>query len=305
MTEGVMPPRQGRPERQPPKGQIARRRAIAAVLLLGFLGLALYFALGLRGGDGEEEAAPPPATTAPAPVILRVVFPEGFTRKEMVKRVAEVRQIAKTKRKVTPKLAANAYAKAAQSAKIPAGFREDARGIEGFLFPATYEFTPKTTAKKLVDDQLEHFATNWKKVDMAFARKKNLTPYDVLIIASMVEKETIAPDERPKVAAVIYNRLKAGMPLGIDATLRYGLDIPPTESIRESQLQSDSPYNTRYRPGLPPTPIANPGLASIQAAARPAKVDYLYFARRAGKQSHFFTASESEFSNFLNSNGYG
>ena len=292
-----MPPRPGRPpERKPPKGQIARRRALAAALLLGFLGLALYFTLGLLAGDGEEETAQPvTTTTAPPPVVLRVVFPEGFTRKDMVKRVAEVRQIAKTKRKVTPALAANAYAKATQNAKIPAGFRQDARGIEGFLFPATYEFTPKTTAKKLVDDQLAHFATNWKKVDMAYAREKNLTPYDVLIIASMVEKETIAPDERPKVAAVIYNRLKAGMPLGIDATIRYGLDVPGTEALRVSQLESDNPYNTRNRTGLPPTPIANPGLASMQAAAHPANVDYLYFVRKPDKVHHFFTASESEF----------
>ena len=111
----------------------------------------------------------------------------------------------------------------------------------------------------------------------------------------MVEKETIAPDERPKVAAVIYNRLKARMPLGIDATIRYGLDVPGTESLRVSQLESDNPYNTRNRTGLPPTPIANPGLASMQAAAHPAKVDYLYFVRKPDKIHHFFTASESEF----------
>ena len=291
---GVIPPTQGRPPRRPPKGQIARRRAVALALLLGFLGLALWLGMTALGGDSEE---PPPATTAaaPKPVILRVVFPEGFTRKQMVTRVAEVRQIAKTKRKVTPKLSGDAYAKATKAAKVPAAFRRHARGIEGFLFPATYEFTPKTTSTKLVADQIEHFETNWKKVDLAYARTKKLTPYDVLIIASMVEKETIAPDERPKVAAVIYNRLKAGMPLGIDATIRYGLDVPGTEPLRVSQLESDNPYNTRNRQGLPPTPIANPGLASMQAAAHPAKVNYLYFVRKPDMIHHFFTASESEF----------
>ena len=239
--------------------------------------------------------SPPVTTAAPKLTILRVVFPEGFNRKEMVKRVAEVRQIAKAKRKVTPKLSGDAYAKASKAAKVPPAFRKDARGIEGFLFPATYEFTPKTPAKQLVDDQLAFFDANWSKVDLAAARKKNLTPYDVLIIASMVEKETIAPDERPKVAAVIYNRLKARMPLGIDATIRYGLDVPGTEALRVSQLESDNPYNTRNRTGLPPTPIANPGLASMRAAARPAKVDYLFFVRKPDKVHHFFTASESEF----------
>jgi UPF0755 protein len=223
----------------------------------------------------------------------------------MVKRVAEVRQIAKTKRKVTPKLSGNAYAAASKAAKVPAPFRKHARGIEGFLFPATYEFTPKTTSKQLVADQIAHFNDSWAKVDQRYAKTKKLTPYDVLIIASMVEKETIAPDERPKVAAVIYNRLKARMPLGIDATIRYGLDVPGTESLRVSQLESNNPYNTRNRTGLPPTPIANPGLASIQAAAHPAKVKYLYFVRKPDRVHHFFTASESEFFAKACEYGYG
>ena len=295
-VDPVMPPRPGRPTERPPKGQV-RRRAVAALLLIAFLGLALWLGMSAFGESGEEESAPPPATTAAVarPTILRIVFPEGFTRKEMVTRVAEVRQIAKTKRNVTPKLSGNAYAKASKAAAVPAAFRRHTKGIEGFLFPATYEFTPKTTSARLVADQIEHFETNWRKVDLADAKKKNLTPYDVLIIASMIEKETIAPDERPKVAAVIYNRLNAGMPLGIDATIRYGLDVPGTEPLRVSQLESDNPYNTRNRQGLPPTPIANPGLASIQAAAHPAKVDYLYFVRKPDMVHHFFTASESEF----------
>ena len=302
---GVMPPVPGRPERRPPKGHVARRRAIVVLLLLAFFGLALWLGTAALG-EGEEAAPPPPpTTTAPKPVILRIVFPEGFTRKDMVKRVAEVRQIAKRKRKITPVLSANAYAKATQNAKIPAGFRDHARGIEGFLFPATYEFTPKTTAAKLVADQLASFDANWKKVDLAEARKKNLTPYDVLIIASMVEKETIVASERPLVAAVIYNRLRLGMPLGIDATIRYGLDVPGTESLRQSHLSSDNPYNTRNRLGLTPTPIANPGLASMQAAAHPAKVDYLYFVRKGTSDEHFFTASESEFYAKACEYGYG
>jgi len=104
---------------------------------------------------------------------------------------------------------------------------------------------------------------------------------------------------------VIYNRLHTGMPLGIDATLRYGLNIPPTESIHQSQLESDSPYNTRKHAGLPPTPIANPGLASMQAAAHPAKVNYLYFVRKPDKKHHFFTASFKAFQDYANAHGYG
>ena len=127
----------------------------------------------------------------------------------------------------------------------------------------------------------------------------------MLIIASMVEKETLAPSERPLVAAVIYNRLHQRMPLGIDATLRYGLDITPTQSILQSQLDSNNPYNSRKLTGLPPTPIANPGLASIRAAAHPAKVDYLYFVRKPDKVHHFFTASDTAFAQYECAHGYG
>ena len=110
----------------------------------------------------------------------------------------------------------------------------------------------------------------------------------MLIIASMVEKETLSPEERQLVAAVIYNRLHERMPLGIDATVRYGLHIPPTESILlVAAGRATTPYNTRKLPGLPPTPIANPGLASMQAAAHPAKVNYLYFVAQAGQEAPF------------------
>ena len=280
--------------RRSSSAQLRRRRALAAVLLLGFFALALWLGVNALGG-GDDEVAPPATTAAPPPPSLRIVFPEGFTREQMVARTGAVRKIAQRKRKITPRLTGNAYAAASKSARVPAAFRKEAKGIEGFLFPATYEFTAKTTAKQLVADQLEFFEANWGKVDLRAAKDKNLTPYDVLIIASMVEKETIAPDERPKVAAVIYNRLKAGMPLGIDATIRYGLGVPGTEALRVSQLESDNPYNTRNRTGLPPTPIANPGLASMQAAAHPAKVDYVFFVRKPDRIHHFFTASESEF----------
>ena len=104
-----------------------------------------------------------------------------------------------------------------------------------------------------------------------------------------------APGERKLVAAVIYNRLHNRMPLGIDATIRYGRNVPGTEPLKQSDIESDNPYNTRKRLGLPPTPISNPGLASLQAAAHPATTDFLYYVRVPGTKRHFFTASESEF----------
>ena len=282
------------------------RRVIAFAGLLG--AIAVVGLLGSLALGALRESAPPPVpTVAPPPKPLKIIFPEGFTIVQMAERIAAVNEIAKERRNVTPKLKAAEYRRLTRRSKLPGTFAGDGkrRTLEGFLFPATYEFLPKTTTSQLVNKQLVAFHKAWGQLDLAYAKSKNLTPYDVLIIASMVEKETLAPDERPKVAAVIYNRLKAGMTLGIDATLRYGLDIPPTESIRQSQLDSDNQYNTRKLPGLPPTPIANPGLASLQAAAHPAKVNYLFFARKPDRVHHFFTANEAEFLRYLAEHGYG
>lgn len=253
-------------------------------------------ALALSGCMGDEPA-PAPTETTPPLTRLRIIFPEGFTRREMADRVEAVRQIAIDKRGVTPRITKTGYMEASGAAVPPAEFRKDWRlsSIEGFLFPATYEFTKLTSSARLVRDQLRAFRRNWRKVDMRYARSKNLTPYDVLIIASMVEEETVVPAERRLVAAVIYNRLRNRMPLGIDATIRYGRDVPGTEPLKQSDLGSDDPFNTRNRLGLPPTPIANPGLASMRAAALPARVDYLYFVRKGESNRHFFTASEAEF----------
>ena len=233
-------------------------------------------------GLGNDEAAVQTTTaTAPAGPTLKIVFPEGFTRKEMATRIAAVNEIALEKRDVKTRLSPKAYLRLTERGALPRDFaKAKIPNLEGFLFPATYSFTKNTTTRGLVTMQLDAFTNAWEGVDLKYAKSKNLTGYDILIIASMVEKEVQVPKERRLVAAVIYNRLKAGMPLGIDATIRYGLDIPPTQAILESQLHSDSPYNTRERPGLTPTPIANPGLASIQAAAHPAKVDYMFFIRK-------------------------
>ena len=293
----------------PSRGRVAARRGVALVLLVGLFAAAGW--LGSRALGGEDDAAPPETTTTralrPAPKPLRIVFPEGFNRREMAQRITAVNRIARQKRKVSPRLKAQRYLALTDDHPLPGQFARDRkpRSLEGFLFPATYDFTAKTTTAQLVERQLEAFEKNWAKVDLAYARSKNLTPYDVLIIASMVEKETLAPEERPLVAAVIYNRLKARMPLGIDATIRYGLNVPGTEPLRQSHLNSDSPYNSRLVAGLPPTPIANPGLASIQAAAHPARKNYLFFVRKPDKVHHFFTASEDEFYAKSCEYGYG
>ena len=278
---------------RPSRGRVLLRRVFAVVAIAGILAGGAWAGASLVRGD---DAPPPPPTTTPL-ATLRVIFPEGFTRREMAERVDAVREIAITQRNVTPRLTSAGYLAASARAKPPAEFRKDWAGksLEGFLFPATYEFTKLTSSERLVRDQLEFFREQWATVNLRYARSKRLTPYDVLIIASMIEKETVAPEERRLVSAVIYNRLRDGMVLGIDATLRYGLNVPGTEPLRISHIESDNPYNTRRRAGLPPTPIANPGLASMRAAANPARVDYLFFVRKPDKVHHFFTASEAEF----------
>ena len=282
-----------------------RRATALAVLGIG-VGVAIWLVSLAIGGTGSNTA---PATTAVlprAPRPLRIVFPEGFTRREMAKRIIAVDAIARRKRHVRPRLSARTYLAATAHSALPGRFAGDKkpRTLEGFLFPATYNFTARMTSVQLVARQLDAFLRNWRQVDLRYARSKNLTRFDVLIIASMVEKETLAPDERRLVAAVIYNRLHAHMPLGIDATIRYALDVPGTQSLRESQLNNPTPYNTRIHTGLPPGPIGNPGLASIQAAAHPARVAYLYFVRKPDKVHHFFTASYTAFQNYANAHGY-
>jgi len=273
---------------------------VALVLAAGAVAFAVRAAV-----PHIHHHAAPPAAPPPPPKPFRIIFPEGFTRAEMGERVAAVAKIAQGKHRGKVHLSRASYLAASKRIVVPCFTPHARTKVEGFLFPATYDFLAKTTSKQLVADQVQAFCRNWKTINLSYARSKNLTAYDVLTIASMVEKEAEAPAERRLIAAVIYNRLHARMPLGIDATLRYGLHIPPDESIRESQLQSPSPYNTRNRTTLPPTPIANPGLAALEAAAHPAKVDYLYFVRKPDKVHHFFTASASAFAQYECAHGYG
>jgi uncharacterized YceG family protein len=285
----VDPPLRPRPSR----GRIWVRRVVAIgvlLLVLAAVAGAVVFAV-----HRHESKPAPVVALPPPPKPLKIIFPEGFTIAQMAERITAVDRIALRKRHIRPQLKASQYLKLTTNAKFPPGFGGKRGKLEGFMFPALYDFLGKTKTKKLVADQLTAFRRNWRKLDLAYAKSKHLTPYDVLIIASMIEKEAQAPEERKLVASVIYNRLKAGMPLGLDATIRYGLNVPGTEPLHESELNSDTPYNTRKFTGLPPTPIANPGFASMQAAAHPAKTDYLFFVRKPDHVHHFFTASESEF----------
>ena len=287
------PVRERRP--RPTRGQLLARRLGALALLVGAVGIGVWLATGAIGGNEKK------ATTTVDNQPLRIVFPEGFTREQMARRITAVDKIARTKRHVEQVLSASSYLRATKRIRVSKEFLPNVENgaAEGFLFPALYDFTAVTTSKQLVKDQLSAFRRRFGQVRLAYAKARNLTPYDVLIIASMIEKEVIAPQERPLVAAVIYNRLHNRMRLQIDATLRYGLGIPPGKTITQAQLNTKNPYNTTLNYGLPPTPIANPGLASMQAAAHPAKVDYLYFVRKPDKIHHFFTSNLDTFNAYI------
>jgi peptidoglycan lytic transglycosylase G len=178
------------------------------------------------------------------------------------------------------------------------GVPKGTRTLEGFLFPATYELKKgagTATAKAVVAQQLAAFKANYDKLDRRAAKRKNLTDYDVLIIASMIEREAQVAKDRRLISAVIYNRLKQHIPLGIDATLRYRLNNW-TKPLKQSELQTDSAFNTRTRQGLPPTPIGSPGLASIKAALNPAKVSYLYYVVKPNSGgAHAFSSTNEQF----------
>jgi UPF0755 protein len=227
-------------------------------------------------------------TQAPkAAPTIDVTLPEGPSRRELAPRVkaAGVR---------------GSYVAASASSKLlrprTYGAPKGTRSLEGFLFPDTYQLRSRTaTSKALVNLQLRRFKSEFAKVDLKRARRKHLSRYDVLIIASMIEREAQVPKDRRLISAVIYNRLQKGIPLGIDATLRYRLDNW-SKALRESELNINSDFNTRRRVGLPPTPIGNPGLASIQAAANPANVKYLFYVvKPCGNGAHAFSTTDAQF----------
>ncbi len=167
--------------------------------------------------------------------------------------------------------------------------------LEGFLFPDTYQVRVPIDVDTLVNDQLTKFKQAFGSVGLGYARSRHLSPYQVLIVASMVETEAETQHDRPLIASVIYNRLRLGMLLQIDATVRYAVDNY-TSPLTVSQLHSPSPWNTYLHKGLPPTPISNPGLAAIQAAAHPARTSYLFFVvKPCGNGEHAFASTYSQF----------
>lgn len=224
-------------------------------------------------------------STPPTKRVTTVTIPEGYTRSQ----AAELVEEDGVPGSYTKKTVKSKYLDPAEYGG------KNAKNLEGFLFPNTFELKPKAPVTDLVELQLKDFKKQIKKVDMKYAKSKNLTVFDVLIIASMIEREAGVAKQRKLVAAVIYNRLKEGMPLGIDATIRFATGNY-SKPLTESELAIDSPYNTRTNQGLPPGPINSPGLDAIQAAAHPAKSDYIFYVNKPNTCGELaFSASEEEF----------
>jgi len=275
------------PQGAAPQGP--RRRAwIARLSALLALAAVIVAVVALLHAHDSKSVAPP----APQPVV-KVLIPEGKTR-------AQISQIASADG------LKGSYAVASRRSSllnpVTYGAPSGTPDLEGFLFPATYDMEPGEPVTRLVQEQLVAFKENFGASEIARAHALHVTPYQLLIVASMVEREALIASDRPKIAAVIYNRLAAGMPLGIDASIYYAVELASgiatyTHELTEAQLHIDSPYNTRTHLGLPPTPISNPGVASIEAAAHPTHVSYLYYVAGAdgcGEQVFSNTLAEFE-----------
>jgi len=213
-----------------------------------------------------------------------VTIPEGFTVEQVLPVLAEATDIA----------LGDYQAAAGDVAGI--GLPGYARGrLEGFLYPSTYELDPEQGATQVLQSLTTQFTTTAGQLQLEErAQSLGLTPYEVVVVASMIQSESRIDSERPMIARVIYNRLAQGIPLGIDATSAYELNKPGIELTTED-LQNDTPYNTRINLGLPPTPISNPGEASLEAALSPAVGSWIYYVLEDEEGNHFFTESAAEF----------
>jgi len=223
-------------------------------------------------------------TAGPPVITYNVTIPEGFTSIDIIERYSSE----------LPFITSEDMERAVLIDNYDYDFLDGLESLEGFLFPKTYEIMAQYRPADIVDMMLVQYQLETGDLDYGLAREKGLSSYDILKIASMVEREAYIPEERALISAVIHNRLDIGMTLGIDATLSYFLQ-KWDEPLTESDLAQDTPYNTRIYAGLPPTPICNPGLASIAAALEPADVDYLYFVVTDSQtHEHSFTDDYNE-----------
>jgi UPF0755 protein len=225
--------------------------------------------------------------------LSRLTIPEGWTRWDIAGLLARI-----------PELKLSGPAEALALLDDPTPIRDldpSAQNLEGYLFPDTYNFPPDSTAREVVGTMVRRFRQVWAETSARHAVPPGRTPREIVTVASLIETEAKLKEERPLVASVVYNRLARGIPLGIDSTVIYASKLAGKwrndGKVYLSDLERDSPYNTRKVRGLPPGPIASPGASSLEAALAPAQTNYLYYVREPSRDdgAHNFYESEQEF----------
>ncbi|HLW17681.1 MAG TPA: endolytic transglycosylase MltG [Actinomycetota bacterium] len=242
----------------------------------------------LRVGMGVNAALNALKTGVPLKTFTFTI-PEGKTIPEIAAIVAEH----------TP-ISAAQFLEACRSGRhrLPI-MPKNSNNLEGLLFPKTYLVVEKTTADELVDMMLKQFTIDTAGLDFGKATAHHITPYQAVIIASLIEREAKVERDRPLISSVIYNRLARPMRLQIDATVEYAI-LLQTGHYKYPLTTDDytnvhSPYNTYLVDGLPPAPIASPGLASLQAALDPANTQYYYYVLTSDQKSHCFATDQAGF----------
>jgi len=210
-------------------------------------------------------------------LLHQITFPEGYTIKQMAE-VLGSRDLASADRFITT----------ASNPAFARTFNIPAPTLEGYLFPDTYQFARDLPAENILGSLVKRFKQHYGPTQAEKAERLGFTRHQVVILASVVEKETAVTEERPLIAGVFLNRLRKGIRLQSDPTVIYGLKTF-TGNLTRVHLETDTPYNTYTRPGLPAGPICNPGAASIQAVLNPASTPYLYFVAKKDGTHHFST----------------
>lgn len=222
----------------------------------------------------------------------RLVIPEGFTRFDIAKRIEQ--QFPQE-----PPMTEDQILLLMADTSLIKDLAPEARNLEGYIYPATYELPPDATPADILRKGVEQFKKVWKPEWNERARQLGRTPHEIVTIASLIETESPVESERPVVASVIYNRLAKNIPLGIDQTAVYIAKMEKRwdGTIHKSDLESTSPYNTRKYGGIPPGPISSVSESAIQAALNPVQTDYIFYVLNVAKNdgSHHFYASAAEF----------
>ena len=230
--------------------------------------------------------------------MTKLTVPEGFTIFDIAKRLHDKfpQEPPVTEAEVLEMLR---DVKAFGPGDINPNGSLSADSLEGYLYPSTYDFPPDTKLDTVIRRMTDQFRKIWKPEWTEKAKAMGRTPHEIVTIASLIETESKFENERPIVASVIYNRLSKGIPLGIDQTNVYIAKMQGRwdGTIHKSDLEVDSPYNTRKRAGLPPGPISSVSVSSIEAALNPAQTDYIFYVLnvQANDGSHHFFASAADF----------